>query len=65
MQNLLPFTVLLTFVFTLRFGAVWLIPLAFLLDAYFGTYSSVPVLSLVSIGWFVVFESLRPYMRIV
>ena len=65
MQNLLLFTCMLAVVFTFRFGAVWLLPLAFLLDAYFGAFATAPVFSLVAVCWYVVFELLRPYMRMV
>ncbi len=64
MQNLLPFTVLLGVTFTFYFGAVWLIPLAMAVDAYYGAFGSIPVLSIISIFWYTGFELLRPHMRI-
>lgn len=63
MQNLLPFTVVLGVTFSMYFGAVWLIPLAVLTDAYFGAFGSIPVFSLIAITWYGTFEFLRPYLR--
>lgn len=63
LQNLLPFTVLLGVTFSFYFGALGLIPLAILVDAYFGAFGEVPVFSLIAIGWYAMFEFMRPHMR--
>ena len=63
LQNLPFFTIIFALVFTLRFGALGLLPLAFLVDAYFGAFSAIPVFSLVAICWYALFELMRPYVR--
>lgn len=63
MQNLLPFTLVLGVAFSVYFGALGLIPLAFLIDAYFGAFGEIPVFSLIAILWYAVFEFMRPYIR--
>lgn len=64
MQNLFPFTILLGVTFTFYFGAAWLIPLAMAVDAYYGAFGTIPMLSIISICWYVMFELLRPHMHI-
>jgi len=39
-----------------------LIPLAVLVDGYFGNFTSVPGLSIVAVGWYLLSEYLRPRM---
>ena len=60
LQNWLWLAGALTILFSFRFGAVTLIPLAILIDGYFGQYHSVPYLSLGIVWWFIVVEYLRP-----
>jgi len=59
-QNWLWFAALLILVFSLRFGAVTLIPLAILIDGYFGNFYGLPHLSLMAICWYVFIEYIRP-----
>lgn len=60
MQNWLLLAFFLIFLFSARFGTVALIPLAVMVDGYFGNYYSVPFLSFSSVAWFILFELLRP-----
>lgn len=46
--------------FSFRVSAVWLIPAAFLIDGYFAAFYTVPVLTVVSIIWFLLSELIRP-----
>jgi hypothetical protein len=59
-ENQIILAVLLAGWFTFRVGAIWLIPLAFLLDGYFGAFTDVPAISLITCVWYVVSEYLRP-----
>ncbi len=59
-ENQIAIAVLLAGWFTFRVGAVWLIPLAFLLDGYFGAFSDVPYISLIACAWYVISEYIRP-----
>jgi len=52
-------------IYSLAFSAVALIPLAILLDGYFGAFYSVPVLSICAILWYLLSETLRLAMNIV
>lgn len=63
-QNLLPAAALCALLFTFRAGGIWLIPLGFFIDGYFGAFYSVPVCSLVAIVWYVASEYLRPLLII-
>ena len=60
MQGWGIFTIGLVLVFSFWYNAITLIPLAILLDGYFGNFNTLPVLSLVAVGWYVVVEYLRP-----
>jgi hypothetical protein len=51
--------------FTLYFGAVAVVVLAILIDAYFGAFAGVPYLSVVAVVWYVGSELLRQRMRII
>lgn len=44
-------------------NTVFLIPLAVLLDGYFGNFHHVPVFSLLAVGWYLVVESIKPRLR--
>jgi vacuolar-type H+-ATPase subunit I/STV1 len=63
-QNQLLLAGLLVLLFTYYISAVWLIPLGFLIDGYFGAFATVPVFSMVAISWFVISEFLRPRLRV-
>ena len=60
MENQLIAAALLALWFTARVGAVWLLPLAFLLDGYFGAFTEIPYISLVTCTWYVLSEYIRP-----
>jgi hypothetical protein len=60
LQNWLLLLFVSLVVFSIRFGAVALIPAAILIDGYFGNYYEYPYLSFVTILWFVLIEYLRP-----
>ena len=59
-QNWLLAAALCVVVYSFRFGAVMLIPVAILIDGYFGNYEGVPYLSICSIMWYVLVEFVRP-----
>ena len=65
MQNAVLLTLFLVILFTLRFGAAWLLPAAIVLDAYYGGFTGVPGISLVALVWFVASELVRPQLRLV
>ena len=50
----------LVLVFSFWYNAVALIPLAILLDAYFGNFNTMPTLSFLAVVWFILVEYLRP-----
>jgi len=60
LQNWLLLAIFFTILFSLRFGAVALIPAAILIDGYFGNYYGLPLLSLGAIVWFMLVEYVRP-----
>lgn len=60
MQNWLVLSVLSVVFFSFRYNAAFLIPLAILIDGYYGNFYSIPYLSFFSVGWFLVVEYLRP-----
>ncbi len=59
-ENQIAIAVLLSGWFTFRVGALWLIPLAFLLDGYFGAFSDIPYISIIACVWYVISEYIRP-----
>lgn len=59
-ENQIAIAVLLSGWFTFRVGALWLIPLAFLLDGYFGAFSDIPYISLIACVWYIISEYIRP-----
>ncbi|MEY2665249.1 MAG: hypothetical protein RLZZ480_354 [Candidatus Parcubacteria bacterium] len=63
MENQIVIASLLVLWFTYRSGAVWLIPLAILLDGYFGAFTHIPYISLVTCAWYVLSEYLSPRLR--
>lgn len=56
--ELLAFSFIL--IFSFWYNAVALIPLAILIDGYFGNFYDIPVLSFMAVIWFVVVEYLQP-----
>lgn len=61
-QNHLVFGFLLSIIFTFRVGAIWLIPLAVLIDGYFGAFYSIPVITITAILLYVLSEFVRPQL---
>lgn len=59
LQNWLPLLFVSLVFFSIRFGAVVLIPAAILIDGYFGNYYQFPHLSFFAILWFILIEYLR------
>lgn len=51
--------------YSIKFGAVTVLPMAVLLDGYFGAFHQVPIFSLIAIGWYLLSELLRSVMNIV
>lgn len=47
-------------VYSFWYNAITLIPLAILVDGYFGNFYTVPVLSMMVVVWYVIVEFLRP-----
>lgn len=60
MQNWIWLACLCTLLFSLRFHSATLILLALVLDGYYGSFYTVPILSLSAIGWFIFIEALKP-----
>ena len=46
--------------FSLHYGALSLIPLAILLDGYYGNFYSLPALSFAAVAWYAAVEHIRP-----
>lgn len=59
-ENQLIIAAMLVAWFTFRVGAVWLLPLAFLLDGYFGAFTEIPYISIIACVWYVLSEYIRP-----
>lgn len=60
LQNWLLFAAIVVVIFSARYGALFLIPLAILIDGYFGNFYAVPYLSFLATLWYVLVEYLRP-----
>lgn len=60
LQNWLFVSGLLVILFSYQFGGVALVPLAFLIDGYFGNFTGVPYVSIFSIVWYLLVEYIRP-----
>jgi hypothetical protein len=50
--------------FTYRVGAILLIPLAIIIDGYFGAFYSYPTITLVAILWYAASEFVRPQLLV-
>lgn len=61
-QNYLFIAFLLVLVFTFKRGAVLLIPLAFVIDGYFGAFQAIPTITLFTIAWYAISEFVRPQL---
>ena len=62
LQNHLLLAGMVVLFFTFRCGAIWLLPLAFLLDGYFGAFSAVPLITIAACVWYVISEFVRPQL---
>ncbi len=60
LQNWLFVAAAAIVLFSLKYSSVMLIPLAILIDGYFGNFHSLPYLSLLSVWWYLVAEYFRP-----
>jgi hypothetical protein len=65
MQSYVLIGLVTTVFFTFRYGAVSLIPLAILLDGYYGSFYEFPVLSMVTIIWYLFSEILTARLSVV
>jgi len=61
-QNHLFMAALLVLIFTYRVGALFLIPLAFCIDGFFGAFYHVPLFSIVVSVWYLISELIRPIL---
>ena len=59
-QNWLFLVLVLVGIFSFRYGAAALIPLAILLDSYFGNFYGLPYLSISAVIWYAVVGFIRP-----
>ena len=48
--------------FTFRAPTVWLIPLAIVIDGYFGAFHHVPLFSMVACVWYAISELVKPQL---
>jgi hypothetical protein len=60
LQGWIVVAVGLAIYFSWRYSAAWLLPLAILLDGYFGRFETVPWLSLLAVTWFALFDMIKP-----
>lgn len=60
LQNWLLLAFVLLVWFSLRHGAVLFIPLAIMIDGYFGNFYSLPLLSFISVWWYLVVSYVNP-----
>lgn len=63
-HNYLLFALILTALFSYRAGAIWLLPLAFAIDGYFGAFHELPLFSMFATGWYVLTEFIRPQLML-
>jgi hypothetical protein len=65
LQNALFLAAAAVSYFSVKYSAYPLIPLAIVIDAYFGAFYTVPVLSLLSVVWVAGVEFIRPRLFVV
>lgn len=65
MQSHFMFGAAAVLTFTFFFSSLALIPLAILLDGYYGAFFAVPTVSLLAIVWYVISEVVRARMSVV
>jgi hypothetical protein len=59
-QNWLLASVIMIGVFSYHFNAASLIPVAIILDGYFGNFYTVPYLSLIAVSWYIAIGYIQP-----
>lgn len=64
LQNHLFIALVATIIFTYRVGALWLLPLSFCIDGYFGAFAAMPIFSMFATGWYVLSEFIRPQLTL-
>jgi len=65
MQSQILIGIVTVVLYTFKFSATALLPLAIILDGYYGAFYTVPVFSIGIIIWYVVSEIFRSAMNIV
>jgi hypothetical protein len=60
LQGVVWLSFLLLAVYSLLYGAGLVIPVAILIDGYFGNFYSIPYLSLISVWWYILVDYVRP-----
>lgn len=60
LQNNLYLSAIAVLLFSVKNGGATLIPLAILIDGYFGNFYNIPYLSLLAVWWFLVVEYIKP-----
>ena len=63
-QNNLIVAGILVLWFTMRCGAVWLLPLAFMIDGYFGAFEHIPVITFYACAWYALSSFVRPRLLV-
>lgn len=63
-HNFLLLALIVTVFFSYRAGAIWLLPLAFAVDGYFGAFYELPLFSMFAAGWYVLIEFIRPQLML-
>ena len=62
-QNQIVLATLAALLLTYYVSAIWLIPLGFVIDGYFGAFASIPVFSIVTVVWYAGSEFFRPRLN--
>jgi hypothetical protein len=60
LQNMLILAGFLICLFSLNYGALALIPLAIVIDGYFGNFNTIPWLSFTALPWYLLTLYIRP-----
>jgi hypothetical protein len=60
MQSYFYVAIALILLFTVRASAIWIIPLAFLIDGFYGAFYSFPYITVAVVLWYIVSEFLKP-----
>ncbi|MEY3784376.1 MAG: hypothetical protein RLZZ230_698 [Candidatus Parcubacteria bacterium] len=62
LQNWLIVAVVFILIFSMRHGAILLLPMAIIIDGYFGNFYTLPMLSFTSVWWYLVVLYFRPIL---